>query len=1035
MTFFRFTRVNFPETNVISIADSEETLILEEESHFGKRFVPQQELSDEQAFRLQTSHPNTNKSASLPVKIKAPHELSKITPDALTEGEWRFEHTKAVFVKEIIPFIKTLKDIFKVFDKDILNEKAELQAKDITIEKLKANRVSRYTKSSKSKSTDNTKNVRILQISSSTHKKNKVEDHSRIVKSSLSKSNCVVEPYGNANVQHSKLNTNSELMCVKCNSSMFDARHEFYFLDFDSDMNASSKSKSVKKAKKKEEWKSTGKVFTKIGYNWRPTGRTFTLVGNACPLTRINATNKVPLREPIPLEYLYSGCSKHMTGDHSQLINFVHKFLSNVKFGNDQIAKILGYGDYQIENTTILRVYYMEGLGHNLFSAGQFYESRRNIPTDNGIEFVNQTLRSYYESVGPGLQCMTPVTSSSGLVSHPIPHQPNNPPPIDDWDRLFQPMFDEYFNHPITAVSPVSVIVAPRAVNLADSPVSTSIDQDAPSTQEQEHSPIISQGFEESPKTPHFHDDPLYESLHEDSTSQGSSSNVKTDKFGGVLKNKARLVAQGFRQEEGIDFKESFSPVSRIEAIRIFVANAAIKNMMIFQMDVKTSFLNGELKEKVQWIQHSSHGKQEMTYYNMNPVVTQQVALDNSLVAPEKRLKIERCNARIEFSKPQSASLGRKQDLIGSGNHELKSCEKYGALILDGMINQDIKDSKAYKTYYDFATGKQPIKNAKKVKRPAKKSTDAPTSGVVIRDTPGVQETHKLQASSSSEGANFESEVPDESKAKPSSTSEGTGVKPGVLDVLKANSSDSDNESWGNSKDKSDDVNDNDNANDNGSGNEDDDSNDVHDSERTDSDDDEYPSFILKDYDEEEHDEEYESDDDNKNMYEEEDNDLYNDVDNVFQEKSYEQVIEDAHVTLTSSQKTESSKQSSSVSSDFASKFLILDKVPPVVAEVASMMNVKNRQEESSTQEPSLFTMPETATPEISTAHTTTALLTISMITPLPQLMTPPPAPITVSTATSISALPDFSSLFGFDQRVSILERELSQIKQADHSA
>ncbi|GJV86524.1 retrovirus-related pol polyprotein from transposon TNT 1-94 [Tanacetum coccineum] len=155
-------------------------------------------------------------------------------------------------------------------------------------------------------------------------------------------------------------------------------------------------------------------------------------------------------------------------------------------------------------------------------------------------------------------------------------------------------MFDEYFNPSTIAVSPVRVAAAPRAVDLADSPVSTSIDQDAPSisipsTQEQEHSSNISQGFEESPKTPHFHDDLLHESLHEDSTSQGSSSNVipihnpfeslgrwtkdhpianvKTNEFGRVLKNKARLVDQGFRQEEGIDFEESFAPVARIEAI------------------------------------------------------------------------------------------------------------------------------------------------------------------------------------------------------------------------------------------------------------------------------------------------------------------------------------------------------------------------------------------------------------------------------------------------------------------------------------
>ncbi|GJX63552.1 copia protein [Tanacetum coccineum] len=195
-------------------------------------------------------------------------------------------------------------------------------------------------------------------------------------------------------------------------------------------------------------------------------------------------------------------------------------------------------------------------------------------------------------------------------------------------------MFNEYFNPSPIAVSTVQEALAPRAEVLADSPVSTSIDQDDPSTsiprsQEQEHSPIISQGFEESLKTPTFHDDPLNESPNEDSTSHGSSSNViqihtlfehlgrwtkdhpianvigdpsrsvKIDESSGVLKNKARLVAQGFRQEEGIDFEESFVSVARIEAIRIFVAYAAHKNMSIYQMDFKTAFLNVELKEEV----------------------------------------------------------------------------------------------------------------------------------------------------------------------------------------------------------------------------------------------------------------------------------------------------------------------------------------------------------------------------------------------------------------------------------------------------
>ncbi|GJR65063.1 retrovirus-related pol polyprotein from transposon TNT 1-94 [Tanacetum coccineum] len=148
---------------------------------------------------------------------------------------------------------------------------------------------------------------------------------------------------------------------------------------------------------------------------YKPTGWTFTIVGNACPLTRITTTTEVPLRKSSALDnktpkpvvtlvysrkprksktsvpvnnykvvqivlwYLDSGCSKHMTGDRSQLTNFVNKFLGTVKFGNDHVAKIMGYGDYQIGNVTISRVYYVEGLGHNLFSVGQFCDSNLEV--------------------------------------------------------------------------------------------------------------------------------------------------------------------------------------------------------------------------------------------------------------------------------------------------------------------------------------------------------------------------------------------------------------------------------------------------------------------------------------------------------------------------------------------------------------------------------------------------------------------------------------------------------------------------------
>nr|GEV63066.1 uncharacterized mitochondrial protein AtMg00810-like [Tanacetum cinerariifolium] len=200
---------------------------------------------------------------------------------------------------------------------------------------------------------------------------------------------------------------------------------------------------------------------------------------------------------------------------------------------------------------------------------------------------------------------------------------------------------------PLNVVSPVQKVVAPRAVVLAESLVSTSIDQDAPSTstqstQEQVQSPNISHGFKELPKTPIFYNDPLNKSPSEVSTSQGSSLNVrqtytsfeslgrwtKDHPIANVIGNPSRSVStrkqlqidamwcyfdafltsvepKNFKQamtepqEEGIDFEESYVPVSKIEAIRIFVANATHKNMTIFQMDVKTAFLNGELKEEV----------------------------------------------------------------------------------------------------------------------------------------------------------------------------------------------------------------------------------------------------------------------------------------------------------------------------------------------------------------------------------------------------------------------------------------------------
>ncbi|GJX30751.1 hypothetical protein Tco_0240606 [Tanacetum coccineum] len=153
------------------------------------------------------------------------------------------------------------------------------------------------TNASGSKPLGNTKKNRISRPTSS-NKKNKVEDHLRSVKPSLNKKNCVSEHVCNANVKHSVLNANSELIYATSNECMFDSIHDLCVLDNVNDVNVCVKSKSVK-SKKKKVWKPTGKVFTNVGYSWKPTGRTFTIDKKMCPLTRITSTIVVPPKKSI----------------------------------------------------------------------------------------------------------------------------------------------------------------------------------------------------------------------------------------------------------------------------------------------------------------------------------------------------------------------------------------------------------------------------------------------------------------------------------------------------------------------------------------------------------------------------------------------------------------------------------------------------------------------------------------------------------------------------------------------------------------
>nr|GFB23718.1 integrase, catalytic region, zinc finger, CCHC-type, peptidase aspartic, catalytic [Tanacetum cinerariifolium]GFB54666.1 integrase, catalytic region, zinc finger, CCHC-type, peptidase aspartic, catalytic [Tanacetum cinerariifolium] len=315
-----------------------------------------------------------------------------------------------------------------------------------------------------------------------------------------------------------------------------------------------------------------------------------------------------------------------MTGDHSQLVNFVQKFLGTVKFGNDHVAKIMGYGDYQIGNVTISRVYYVEGLGHNLFSVGQFCDSDlevafcqhtcfiRNLDGVNLLiacamgkstkkthkpksEDANQEklyllhmdlcgpmqvvvtacftqnrsiirLRhgktpyellhsklldlSFFhvfgalcyptndsEILGPTLNDMTLGTISSGLVRTSSSSTSYVPPSRNDWDLLFQPMFDELLNPPPNVVNQAPEVIAPIAevipqvdADSTGSPSSTTVDQDAPSpskylTPTEIQSSVILQDFGNDNldiEVTHMGNDPLLGVPIPEVTSEQSSS-------------------------------------------------------------------------------------------------------------------------------------------------------------------------------------------------------------------------------------------------------------------------------------------------------------------------------------------------------------------------------------------------------------------------------------------------------------------------------------------------------------------------------
>nr|GEZ39045.1 retrovirus-related Pol polyprotein from transposon TNT 1-94 [Tanacetum cinerariifolium] len=658
---------------------------------FETRFVPQTELSVEQAFwsqySVQTDEPNLFTITTIVEVLK---ELPKVS--MLNKLKGKAVPTEAVSLNpidpellkvDVAPLVLKLRN--RIAHTDYIRHTQEEAA---TLREI-VERVTLVSSASGSMSQDNTKKNRIRRTQRKA-KKNKIEDQLRTVKSSLNKKS-VEDSKATSSVINYVSNVNSDLKCASCNGCLFFDNHDACVVAYIKYVNA----------------------------RW-----TFTLVGNVCHLTRIATPTIVPPREPIPivnstnkpvvtlvysrktkaankkvpnkmepnnswgssssdvpfftyclqvvqivLWYLDSGCSKHMTGDRSQLVNFVQKFLGTVKFGNDHVAKIMGYGDYQIGNVTISRVYYMEGLGHNLFSIGQFCDSDlkvafrqhtcfiRNLDGVNlltGSRGNNLYTLSLQDMIPSSLICLLSKASKTkswlwhrrlshlnfGAINH-LARQGLRlwQPPVllkivplfaFDMERLLM----SFCTVSSSMASPQSIVQANHPMPhhnskwMKDHPLNNIIGQLSRlvSTRLQLHKQALFCYYDDflTSMDPKTYKEALTQSCWIEAMQEELNEferlevwelvprldqvmmitlkqiyKVKLDELGGILKNKARLVAHGYRQEEGIDFEESFAPVARLEAIRIFLAYAAHMNMVIYRMDVKTALLNGNLREEV----------------------------------------------------------------------------------------------------------------------------------------------------------------------------------------------------------------------------------------------------------------------------------------------------------------------------------------------------------------------------------------------------------------------------------------------------
>ncbi|GKD41586.1 retrovirus-related pol polyprotein from transposon TNT 1-94 [Tanacetum coccineum] len=327
-----------------------------------------------------------------------------------------------------------------------------------------------------------------------------------------------------------------------------------------------------------------------------------------------------------------SGCTKHMTGNLTLLCNFVEKYLGTVRFGNDQFAPILGYGDLVQGNITINRVYYVEGLNHNLFSVGQFCDADLEVAFRKSTCFVRDLQGNDLLTGNRGSDLYT-ISLQETTSSTPICLMAKaSPTQAWLWHRRLSHLNFNYIN----LLSKKDIMIGLPKLKYVKDQLCSSCEvskakrisfktKAVPSskgslnlihmdlcgpmhiTSINGKKYILAEAITTA-CTSSFNksSSPTNNSKQQDTlpTSNIQSSTEPTTPSTTVLAeenndNQEQIHTKGYAQEKGIDLEESFAPITHLEAVRIFIPYAAHKYFPIYQMDVKTTFINGPLKEEV----------------------------------------------------------------------------------------------------------------------------------------------------------------------------------------------------------------------------------------------------------------------------------------------------------------------------------------------------------------------------------------------------------------------------------------------------